>query len=284
MRLPAWPVVIALFLLPVALVAPISQASAATSPTAKPQSKPTARPTPRPTAAPGPALEPRALDILKASSAKLAAAKSMSFTALELYEQSSRQGHPLASATEYQVALVRPDKLRVFTLGDGPVRHYYYDGKTVTAFAPAENLVAVSPAPATVDTMLEAAYHLSGTYFPFTDVIVTDPYGDLAKGLKLAYYVGQSHVVMGTTTDEVAYVANGVFEQVWIGVDDKLPRLVRAVYLNDPAQLRHELAFSDWQLDPTVPADAFSAAEAANAKRIPFKHPYVPPTPSPKHT
>ena len=89
---------------------------------------------------------------------------------------------------------------------------------------------------------------------------------------------------MGTTTDEVAYVANGVFEQVWIGVDDKLPRLVRAVYLNDPAQLRHELAFSDWQLDPTVPADAFSSAAAANAKRIPFKHPYVPPTPSPKHT
>ncbi len=280
MRKPAWHVAIALSLLAAALAALIGQASAATSPTAKPTSKPTARPT----AAPVPSLEPRALDILKASSAKLAAAKSVSFTATELYEQSSRQGHPLAFATGYQVTLVRPDKLRVFVLGDGPVRHYYYDGKTVTAFAPAENLVATSPAPATIDTMLEAAYKLSGQYFPFTDVIVTDPYGDLAKGLKLAYYVGQSHVVMGTTTDEVAYVANGVFEQVWIGVDDKLPRLVRAVYLNDPAKLRHELAFSDWQLDPTVAADAFSSAEAANAKHIPFKHPYAPPTPSPKHT
>ena len=240
-----------------------------------------AQPTPRPTATPPP-LEPRALDILKASSARLAAAKSMSFAALEIFEQPSRQGHPLASSTQYQVTLVRPDKLRIIMPGDGSPREYYYDGKTVTGYFPTENLAAVSPAPATIDTMLEAAYKLSGTYFPFTDVIVTDPYTDLSPGLKLAYYVGQSKVVGGTTTDVVAYVAFGVFEQVWIGADDKLPRLVRAVYLNDPAQLRHELAFSDWQIDPVVGADAFSSAAAANAKRIPFKHPWPGPTPAPK--
>jgi hypothetical protein len=263
-------VVIALLVLAPAMWAPIEQASAA--PTKVPAT---------PTAAPRPALEPRALDILKATSSRLAAAKNMSFTATEIYEQSSRQGHPLASSTEYEVTLVRPDRLRIIMPGDGSAREYYYDGKTVTAFAPAENLAAVSPAPPTVDAMLEAAYNLSGTYFPFTDVIVTDPYGDLSRGLKLAYYVGQSHVVAGTTTDIVAYVAYGVFEQVWIGVDDKLPRLVRAVYLNDPAQLRHELSFSNWQLDSVVPADAFSSAAAASAKRIPFKHPWPQPTPKP---
>src|SRR5271166_4200442 len=235
-------VIIALLLLAPLMYAPIEQASAA-------QSATSAKPTPKP------ALDPKALDILKASSSRLAAANSMSFTAIEFYEQPSRQGHPLVSSTEYDVTLVRPDKLRIIMPGDGPAREYYYDGKTVTAFAPAENLAAVSPAPPTVDAMLQAAYNLSGTYFPFTDSIVTNPYGDLSGGLKLAYYVGQSRVVGGTTTDIVAYVAYGVFEQVWIGVDDKLPRLVRAVYLNDPAQLRHELAFSKWQLDPVVPAD-----------------------------
>jgi hypothetical protein len=267
-RRPTWRVAIALllFITPV-LLAPIGRAVAAQS---------------VPTAAPKPALEPRALAILKASSDRLAAAKSMSFTALEIFEQPSRQGHPLASSTEYQVTLVRPDKLRIIMPGDGSAREYYYDGRTVTAFNPTENLAAVSPAPPTVDAMLEAAYNLSGTYFPFTDVIVTNPYGDLSRGLKLAYYVGQSRVVAGTTTDVVAYVAYGVFEQVWIGADDKLPRLVRAVYLNDPAQLRHELAFSEWQIDPVVAADAFSSAAAASAKRIPFKHPWPQPTPTPK--
>ena len=63
----------------------------------------------------------------------------------------------------------------------------------------------------------------------------------MAQGLTLAYYVGQSHIVGGTTTDIVAYVENGVFIEVWIGAEDKLPRLVHAIFLDDPEQLRHHL-------------------------------------------
>jgi len=43
--------------------------------------------------------------------------------------------------------MVRPNKLRVITLGDGPRSEFYYDGKTVMAYAPAENLVAIAEAP-----------------------------------------------------------------------------------------------------------------------------------------
>ena len=96
-----------------------------------------------PAAAP-PALEPQALDILKASSDTIKAAKTLSFNATELFETLSRQGHPLASATKYEVALARPDKLRVIEPGDGPDRQFTYDGKSVTAYAPKQNLVASS--------------------------------------------------------------------------------------------------------------------------------------------
>src|SRR5256885_6549326 len=54
----------------------------------------------------------------------------------------------------------------------------------------------------------------------------------------------------------VAIVNTWVFEQIWIGADDKLPRKVRAVFLADPSRLRHEMELSNWQLDPPVPADA----------------------------
>ncbi len=80
----------------------------------------------------------------------------------------------------------------------------------------------------------------------------------------------------------VAYIDNGVFIEVWIGVEDKLPRLIHAVYLNDPAQLRHNLLLSDWKLDLAVPADAFAPANAAGAKRIPFAHPHPQPPPGAK--
>ena len=150
-------------------------------------------------------LEPKAIDILKAASSRLAAARSMSFTAVIGYESPSRLGPPLVYTTKSEVTLQRPDKLRVITSGDGPASEFYYDGKTMMAFAPAENLVAVAEAPPTIDAALKAAYDSAAIYFPFTDMIVADPYKDIADGLKLAFYIGQSHVVGGTTTDMVAY-------------------------------------------------------------------------------
>jgi hypothetical protein len=229
-----------------------------------------------------PALEPKAIELLKAASSRLAAAHTVAFTAVEIFEHPSRHGHPLAYSTRSEVTLLRPDKLRVIMSADGPASEFYYDGKTMTAFSPAENLVAVAEAPSTIESTLQAAYHAAGIYFPFTDLIVADPYKDMAEGLKLAYYIGESKVVGGTKTDMVAYVENGVFVQIWIGAEDKLPRMLHAVYLNDPERLRHQLELSNWQLDLPVPADAFASSSAASAKRIAFAHPHPQPPPGAK--
>jgi hypothetical protein len=248
---------------------------------------PPASPVPGSTAAPpagvpaptGPPLEPKAIEILKASSAKLAAARTLSFTAVASYESPSRPGPALLYTTRSMVTLQRPDKLRVITPGDGPASEIYYDGKTFVAFTPAENLVAVANVPPTIDAALEAAYHGAAIYFPFTDVIVADPYGDIAPQLELAFYIGQSRVVGGTKTDMVAYASHGVFVQTWIGADDKLPRMARAVFFKDPQRLRHQVEFSDWKLGVAIPAGTFASARAAAAKRIPFAHPDPGPPP-----
>jgi hypothetical protein len=218
-------------------------------------------------------LEPKAIDLLKAACNRLAAARTMSFTAVVSYESPSRLGTPLVYTTKSEVTLQRPDKLKVITPGDGPASEFYYDGKMMMAFAPAENLVAVAEAPPTIDAALKAAYDSAAIYFPFTDLIVADPYKDIADGLILAFYIGQSGVVGGTTTDMVAYADNDVFVQIWIGAEDKLPRRLRAVYRTDPAHLRHQVELSNWQLDLAVPADAFASTSAASAKPIAFAHP-----------
>lgn len=228
-------------------------------------------------AAAPPPLEPKAIALLKASSAKLAAAKALSFTAVELFERPSRQGQPLAYTNKYDVLLQRPNKLRIMIVADALPTNIWYNGKTVTAFRPHEGLVATQPAPATIDATLAAAYRSSGTYFPFTDVIVADPYKDAGPLITQAYYIGRSQVVGGTETDMVAFTGGGVFEQVWIGVDDKLPRMIRAVYLNDPNKVRHELVFTDWNLDPEVAADAFTPSGTEKAKPIKFPHPFQQP-------
>jgi hypothetical protein len=257
-----------------ALFAGVSAGQQTTPAQPAPKAAKPARPASKPAApAARMVLEPRAIELLKASSARLAAAKSMAFTAVVSYESPSRLGPPLVYATKSQVTLQRPDKLKVVTLGDGPPSEFYYDGRTMMAYAPTENLVAVADAPATIDAALQRAYDSAAIYFPFTDVMVADPYKDIAAGLKTAFYIGQSGIVGGITTDMVAYVTGDVFVQIWIGAEDKLPRRVYAVYLTDRARLRHVLELSNWELDAAVPADAFGSAKASGAARIAFARP-----------
>ena len=274
-RLFAWALLIASVAL---LVIPNAQSNPKA---AKKKAKTTAAETsPAPEATPS--LEPKALDILKAASSRLAAARTMKFNAVHFYESPSRHGHPLAFTTKSEVTLQKPDKLRVIMSADGPASEFYYDGKKMMAYAPAENLVAVADAPPTIDAALEQAYHSAAIYFPFDDWIVADPYKEMSEGMKLAYYIGQSKVVGGTTTDMVAYIDHGVFIQAWIGAEDKLPRLLHAVYLDDPERLRHTLVLSDWQLDAAVPPDTFASAKAASANPMPFAHPHPEASPGAK--
>lgn len=222
---------------------------------------------------PAPELEAKVMDLLRAMSSALTAPSSMSFTAVATYESPTSIGPPLAFTTSSEVLVQRPNRLRVITSGDGKGSEYYYDGKTLTAFAPSENLVAVAPAPPTVDATLEEAFKNAAIYFPFADVLGADPFRNIAEGLTKAFYVGDSTAVGGTTTDVVAVVSDELFMQIWIGADDKLPRRLRATYRGDPMLLRHQVDLSNWKLDPVVAAEAFASVNAANARKIPFAAP-----------
>ena len=222
-------------------------------------------------------IEPRALDLLKATSARLAAAKAMLFTAIVTEEYPSRYGPPVAYPVRYDVTMQRPDKLGVLQSGAGPASEFYYDGKAIMAYAPAENLVAVADAPPTIDAALKKAFDAAAIYYPFTDLLVADPYAALADGAILAFYIGPSGAVGGVPTEMLAWANKDVFLQIWIGVDDKLPRRFRAIYATDPAQLRHEMELANWQIDGAIPAQAFASEKAQAAKHMAFAKPSVPP-------
>lgn len=218
-------------------------------------------------------LEPKAIDILKAASAKIAAAKTLAFTAVATFESPARTGQPLAYLPLYHVLLRRPDGLRVISPGDGPASEFYYNGRTVMAFSPAANFVAIAQAPGTIDEMLKAAYDVAAIYFPFTDLIVADPYEALSRGLKVAFYMGQSHIVGDTTTDIVVVANDAVQAQIWIGAQDRLPRMVRATYFDEPGNYRHTVEFRDWKLDVPIASGSFTSAQAAGAPRMQFRAP-----------
>jgi hypothetical protein len=230
-------------------------------------------PPPEPLPPEHPAIEPAALDMLRAMSHRLAIAQSMSFTAVTTYEAPARNGQPLYYATLSQVSVQRPNKLRVITPGDGPPSDFYYDGKSMIAYSPGAGLVAMTDAPPTIEAAMKAAYDKAAIYFPFGEVIVADPYTNLSDGLVAAFVVGQSHVVGDTVTDIVAITNGNVQAEIWIGITDGLPRMARAVYPKDPMRSRYEIQFSNWRLNPILKDADFTSAQALKAPRIDFARP-----------
>ncbi|RBP17687.1 hypothetical protein DFR50_102179 [Roseiarcus fermentans] len=231
---------------------------------------PAASAQPAPTA---PALEPKAMEILKAASQTLAAARTMAFTAVSTYERAALNGQPLYYSSIHEVLLERPNRLRVVTPGDGTPDEFYYDGRTMMAYVPSKNVVAVADAPPTVDALLDHAWEKAAIYFPFADVLASDPAAELSKTLKSAFYVGRSIAVGGVETDMIALAGDEVAAEVWIGVADRLPRQVRAVYASEPAHARYQTVFSDWRLNLPVSPAEFANPKALAAQRIEFAPP-----------
>lgn len=224
-------------------------------------------------AAPAPILEQRALDLLKAASDRLGAAQTMRFTALASYEYPSRLGPPILYTMRYDVVLQRPDGLKVVIPGDGAGSEFTFDGKDIVAFVPDQNLVAITPAPPTLEGALRLAYQAADVYFPFTDVLLPDAYTTLTEGARLVYLVGPSNLVGDTLTDSVVVAADDIFMQVWIGREDKLPRRIRALYPGDRRGLRHELELSNWQIDAPVDAQTFATDRARAGQPMAFAVP-----------
>jgi hypothetical protein len=262
-------------LLGAALALPAAAQSAAAPAQARPAAP--AKPAPKKAQAKPapfkPVLEPRAVELLQAMSQRLAAARSLSFTAVASYEYPSRLGPPIVYSMRYEVVLQRPNQLKIVVPGDGPASEFMWDGKEMVAFAPAENLVAVAAAPPTLEGALKQAFDSAAIYFPFTDLLLPDPYAAISPGAILAYMIGPSGIVGGVRTDMLVWANNDVFLQIWLGTEDKLPRRIRAQFRADPKGLRHDLELRDWKLDGAIAAETFSSAKAKAGMPMAFAAP-----------
>lgn len=219
-----------------------------------------------------PIKDQRALDILKRMSDTLSKAKTVSFRAKSMIPIEGPQEMWMSLYDDARVVMQAPDKLFVETRGDSSPLDYYYDGKTITTYTPDKNLYAVEAAPATIDEVIEAAYDKDDASFPFSDLIVSDPYAVLTEGLVKALYVGRSDVG-GVKTDHLVFSHKDVEWQIWIGVDTNLPALVMTTFFDDESEPSYTTEFKEWKLDEPVDGSTFVFQNTTQATKVEYKNP-----------
>lgn len=217
-------------------------------------------------------VDQRALDILKKMSNTITSAKTVSFRVKNVVPTKAPTGVWINLYGDSRVVMQAPDKLFAETRGDFASRDFYYDGKNITMYSPDKNVYAVKPAPATIDEVIEDAYKKEGRSFPYADILVSEPYSVLTDGLERAFYIGRS-TLGDTKTEHLAFSNRGVEWQIWIGVENNLPILVSATYLDEIGEPSYMAEFKDWKLNEPVGPGAFTFNNITNASQIEFRSP-----------
>jgi hypothetical protein len=219
----------------------------------------------------GPTPSERALGLLKPVADKLSAAKAFRFKIESMVEVPSPTGQTINYFFNTEVEVERPNKLFAKKRGDGPAFDVYYDGKKFSGYDEKLGLYAEMDAPATLDELIPAVTEQTGMCFPFADVLYSDVYGTLTKGLTHAYWVDKS-TVDGVECDHLAFAGPGVEWQIWIGPEkEPFPRRLTVTYVSMQRQPRFLVTFSDWSIKSDVSGRRFEFKKPEGAKRIEFR-------------
>ena len=162
-----------------------------------------------------------------------------------------------------------PDRLSLTIVTDKREREYFYDGRTVTVYAPALKYYSVFPASATIAKTIEEAESTYGVEVPLADLFYLGTKGSKADASNIisAFYVSDS-TINGIVCAHYAYRTATANFQVWIPKEgDPLPcKIVRDIP-DDPARPQYTAVLT-WKPKETFAEDVFLFTPPEDARKI----------------
>jgi hypothetical protein len=169
-----------------------------------------------------------------------------------------------------QTLVSRPNKIRADRKGELIDQSFYYDGKTLTLYNPADKVYATVPAPATIEGTLNYARDTLGLTLPASDLVYTNAFPLLMQDVNFAMVVGKA-VIDGVKCHHLLFSRPGVDFQVWVAeTGDPLPHKYVVTDTSLRTQLSLTTVMKDWKMNPGVPDSRFTFEAPKDAKAITF--------------
>jgi hypothetical protein len=224
------------------------------------------------TAKPAAAKPPSADTILKKMSSTLATANQFSFKGTREVSAAIAAERKMQAKSDIVVTVRRPDHVAGTSTDADGVRSLYFDGRYLTIVDGKNNMYSTVSLPGSLDALpaqLSAKY---GFLPPLADFVMSSPYADLRRRSKSITYVGTDTTGMPAVPTHHLKLAGKLADaDLWIGVDDHLPRKMTAM-VRDGADKGTALTilFTEWNLDAHVTEQAFAYVPPAGALQIPM--------------
>ena len=175
-------------------------------------------------------------------------------------------GQKLQSQGTLKIEARRPDRFKIAMNADHQDRELYYDGKSLTLFAPKIGYYASVPAPPTIRATVDLTKSKYGIEIPLADLFSLGVDPTLTARIQEGFDAGPE-VVAGANCEHYAFRQKAVDWEVWIRSDGPaLPCKMVITTTADPSLPQYS-ATMKWEAgSPT--ADTFTFNPPADAHRI----------------
>ncbi len=209
-----------------------------------------------------------AVSVLDRMSAMIGELSSCSVHVKSNYDVSSLTLGLVKHSDEEHVYIGGPDKLLIRSEGDKGNKYMLYNGKTLSYYSIDKNHYSQVAVPSTVMEMIDHMNKTYGIVFPVADFLYPGFVDDILSASSDLVLLGMTKVD-GKDCYHIAGAAKDKTFQFWIADDPfYLPVKMVIVYTNKPLNPQFEATYSEWQLNPNLPAGIFDFKVPPGAKKI----------------
>ena len=213
-------------------------------------------------------------NVLRQMSDKLAAANKFSFTARRRIDHDLSGGDGLHGSTKIVVIVQRPDKMAATASLPHDTRRFYFDGKQLTLVDVQKKVYSTVPMAVSLDKLPSELAAIYGFTPPVAEFIISDLYQDLKwraasiedRGVGVIHegFLGLKRV----RCHRVGLTGAHADSELWIGVEDLLPRRWVSTLKRDTGNVEIRIELSKWKLEAKTRGDEFVYSPGKDVIRI----------------
>src|SRR6266496_4891026 len=213
------------------------------------------------------AAQPDADQILQQMSAKLAAAQTFSFKATREIDPALLAGRNAPENARRVLFRSRPNKIAADSTSKDGVRHFYADGRSLSLVDVTKNLYSTVPMHTSIDGVVAELDRKYGFTPPLAEIALSNVYQDIHEKAQGVSYLGQA-TAGGVACHRLALAGKMADAELWVGVNDQLPRRLIATVKDRPGKPQLKVEFSDWNLAAKVTDKDFAFVPPQGAQKI----------------
>lgn len=213
-------------------------------------------------------IDPQADQLLKAMCDYLAGLQSFTFRSAAVDEVVTKSGRKIQVASDSQVAVQRPNRLRSEQLASSSGMAFWYDGKAMTLYCASTDTYGTVAAPPTLDDTIDLARKKFQIEAPGADLLFSHPYDILMEQVTAGQFMGRE-TINGIAANHLAFEGHDVDWQVWIQ-DGTNPLPLRFVITTKTMKSQPEFSvqLSHWQPQATIADSTFVFQPPPGAKPV----------------